>query len=177
MKWLHLHSSVRWFHFYVQGSGARLVLSADYRDSKNAYHIAIGAKHNTEFAIYRGNVLVKTYSESNILSVTEFEEFWLSWDGGLIQLGRTKYRVNIALISYQDPLPMAVKAVAVHGGSESYGDWKFSTNIGKYTLYALVDICKTLSGYGSWAKSGNLAYSGNTLEMGLDQEMELIQEI
>lgn len=137
MKWLHLHSWVRWFHFYAQGSGARLVLSADYRSSTNAYHIAIGAKRNTEYAIYRGNVLVQTSSESDILSVSEFKEFWVSWDGGVIQLGRSKYPTNIPpVISYQDPLPLAVKVVAVHGGSDSYGDWKFSTNIGKTALHA-----------------------------------------
>lgn len=131
MKWLHLHSTVHWFHFQVQGSGANMVLCDMYRDSSNCYQLLIGSNRNTQYAIYRGSVVVASYTESNILNSNEFQDFWLSWKDGRIQLGRTKYRTNVALVDYQDPQPLSVKAVGLHGQSGTFADWKLSSSIGK----------------------------------------------
>jgi hypothetical protein len=117
------------------------MLASRYQDPLDAYNIYIGTFRNTEISLWKGSTKVQEKIINNpgqLLHQIDMRDFWVSWEGGRIQLGNTKIRGLSTLIDYVDPSPFTVTAMALAGDRGAYAQWKFLENMGEYIWYRVI---------------------------------------
>ena len=141
-------SNDNFIRFRLRGNGAAFYLESANKtvpvsNKKIFYYIFISAWNNYKSAILLVN---KTwYVNGNLgdhmvtefigaqLSTTEFREFWLSWRGHTVKVGKgTEYNKNL-IMSWRNPCPFKIVDIAI--SSEFYCDWEFQSD-GKLFLYS-----------------------------------------
>ncbi|XP_061710918.1 uncharacterized protein LOC133520493 [Cydia pomonella] len=107
------------------GSDAHIALSSHPWESGPMYEIIIGGWANSKSAIRR------RYCEQQekdglptpqVLNKDEYRGFWMKWDNGIVQVGKTGDASPF--LSWHDPDPFKVAYVGVHTGFGSTGTWK-----------------------------------------------------
>ena len=69
--------------------------------------------------------LPKSSLHHHPLSAHEYRPFWISWEGGLIQLGNGTVPQEDQLIEWMDPEPYTVNHMGVSTGWGADGSWVF----------------------------------------------------
>ena len=108
---------------------AHLALASVLGDtSYHTYEVVIGASSN-QYSVIRNMTLQNNLMAAHtpdILSCDESRPFWLSWAGGLIQVGRgTRVSVD-RFIEWQETEPYPTNAVAISTGWGATGEWQFT---------------------------------------------------
>lgn len=121
--------------FRVQAcSSAALALYSDYH-SRFQYEIGIGMNQNTILSIYnaRTGLYEKWIHYPDLLSCWQERAFWVSWKGGVIQVGKGLYPQS-RIVEWVDPEPDSVDSVTLFTWPDVYdseGFWEISVPQGK----------------------------------------------
>ncbi|XP_077981785.1 C3 and PZP-like alpha-2-macroglobulin domain-containing protein 8 [Glandiceps talaboti] len=104
---------------------AHIGLSAGPQDKPAMYEIVIGGWRNTKSVIRRAkhSELRVEASTPGILSPNEFREFWISYNNGVIRVG--KEGDQEAFMEWTDPDPLPVKYLGYSTGWGSDGQFVF----------------------------------------------------
>ncbi|XP_071084712.1 uncharacterized protein [Haliotis cracherodii] len=117
------------FKFKVRASNdAHLALLRDDGvTDQNIYEVVIGGWGNTQSVIRTGMQHTNRVTVRHTpLSATQFRDFWISWENGVISVGAgTEVGVG-RFMSWRDPSPHAVRFIAVSTGWGSTGQWQFA---------------------------------------------------
>ncbi|XP_046325976.2 uncharacterized protein LOC124110679 [Haliotis rufescens] len=121
------------FKFKVQASndGHVALLTYDGETGQNMYEIVLGGFSNTRSIIRnsrQGTNRVETFHSP--LSSTEFRDFWISWEGGVISVGTGTTVGAGQFMTWTDPAPYDVNYLAVTTGFGSSGSWQFDSDGG-----------------------------------------------
>ena len=116
-------------------SDARIALSNIHGNLEPlAYEVHIGAAKNSKTVLLWGinGEELTIHETSGILDPYQLKAFWISWRGGLIEVGEGTEPSSDTLISWQDPNPVEINSVAVATGLESQqgGEWEFDGDSG-----------------------------------------------
>ncbi|XP_077978663.1 uncharacterized protein LOC144434081 [Glandiceps talaboti] len=101
-----------------------IALSDGPEDKPALYEIVIGGWGNTQSVIRRskqGNTKVEA-STPSILSPTEFRGFWITYNNGVIKVGKEGHA---AFMEWTDPTPLPVNNIGYSTGWGSNGEFKF----------------------------------------------------
>ena len=88
------------------------------------YEIVIGGWGNTQSVIRRskqGNTKIEA-STPSILSPTEFRGFWITYNNGVIKVGKEG---QAAFMEWTDPTPLPVNNIGYSTGWGSNGQFEF----------------------------------------------------
>ena len=118
------------------------------------YDVNFGAHANTKTLLIRrkDNLLTTPFKKSwdtvidrHCLNSSEFRDFWVSWDRGIVKHGRGTVIDDDLIGKWIDPNPFPVKSIGVLNSYDSEGDWiihatgnhacKMSTKHTKRNLY------------------------------------------
>ena len=67
-----------------------------------------------------------------ILSCTEMKYFWISWFGGLLEVGQGSEIGKGSLLSWQDPgTPKNIHSLSLATGFGATGKWEFQKGLSK----------------------------------------------
>ncbi|XP_071086461.1 uncharacterized protein [Haliotis cracherodii] len=121
------------FKFKVEASNDAHValLTYDGETGQNMYEIVLGGFSNTRSVIRnsrQGTNRVETFHSP--LSSTEFRDFWISWEGGVISVGTGTTVGAGQFMTWTDPAPYDVNYLAVTTGFGSSGSWQFDSDGG-----------------------------------------------
>lgn len=120
---------------------AHIALSCVYGDTDERTHeLVIGGNNNTTSSIRdggQGRVLAEAVT-MRILSSTDFRDFWISWDEGILQVGKGRRRGEDVILRWDIPPRklFPIHALSVSTASSSTGEWEFVESVGK-SLHAL----------------------------------------
>ncbi|KPP66238.1 C3 and PZP-like alpha-2-macroglobulin domain-containing protein 8-like, partial [Scleropages formosus] len=106
---------------------AHFALSPSPHDSVEMVEIVLGGRQNTRSWISLGKMgeSVASTSTPSILSWDEFRSFWISWKGGMVQVGHGLQPSNETVImQWEGPLPGQVRHVGFSTGWGSVGEFK-----------------------------------------------------
>ncbi|XP_077978786.1 uncharacterized protein LOC144434206 [Glandiceps talaboti] len=101
-----------------------IALSDGPEDKPALYEIVIGGWGNTQSVIRRskqGNTKIEA-STPSILSPTEFRGFWITYNNGVIKVGKEG---QAAFMEWTDPTPLPVNNIGYSTGWGSNGEFKF----------------------------------------------------
>ncbi|XP_063533409.1 uncharacterized protein LOC134743727 isoform X1 [Cydia strobilella] len=104
---------------------AHVALSSHPWESGPMYEIVIGGWANSKSAIRRRYCKQQEkigLTTPQFLSKDEYRGFWMKWDTGIVQVGKTEEASPFLL--WHDPDPFKVAFVGVHTGFGSTGTWK-----------------------------------------------------
>jgi len=110
---------------------AILALSEEMEKVSNSYEVVIGGYGNKRSDI-RSNVqsdAVARMDTPDIVSCNETRFFWVSWDGGLIEVGLGLRVGQRRFLFWKDLSPRNVTAVGFTGWDKE-NDWEFTHNDG-----------------------------------------------
>ena len=102
------------------------------------YDVALGGWINTRSDIRTvledDDKVVATNNEPNIVSCTEFRNFWVSWEYNLIRCGKGLLVGHLTFLDYNDSMSPAyeINYIGISTGFGATGTWKFGD--GKYIL-------------------------------------------
>ncbi|XP_067668468.1 uncharacterized protein [Haliotis asinina] len=144
------------------------LLQEDGVTCSNTYEIVIGGWKNTQSVIRKGRHNdQRVTARHRPLSATEFRDFWISWNDGVISVG-TGMTVDVGrFMSWRDPSPQSVRYIAVSTGCGSTGLWQFERNIPLVCMetddhyHPLEDLGFDLNGgtaFTFWVKARSDAY-------------------
>ncbi|XP_022086577.1 C3 and PZP-like alpha-2-macroglobulin domain-containing protein 8 isoform X2 [Acanthaster planci] len=126
------------FTFMCKAKNDAHIALAATQDSYQLYEIVLGGWDNTRSWIARskrGDAL-ETDLTSDIVSWDEFRAFWISWQGGNIQVGHGEVPSNESVImSWQDDNPMPVQYIGFTTGSGSLGEFRIWKKKGSSEIY------------------------------------------
>ncbi|CAH1794507.1 unnamed protein product [Owenia fusiformis] len=141
----------KFFTFAVQAcSDAHLELQATPGDTDNLnYEIVIGGWSNTQSVIRTRKMgpNVAVFQTPNLLSCSAFHLFWLSWAGGVIEVGTGSSYGAGRFLGWQDPNPHAVTAISMTTGYGSNGVWRFLHSSDKSVLINTPNDYEFVHGY------------------------------
>ncbi|XP_056132926.1 C3 and PZP-like alpha-2-macroglobulin domain-containing protein 8 [Lampris incognitus] len=106
---------------------AHIALSASPHDSAELLEIILGGRQNTRSWISLGKMGEPLVSAPtpDILSWDEFRSFWISWKGGVVQVGYGLQPTNESLIlQWTGPLPGQIRHIGFSTGWGSVGEFK-----------------------------------------------------
>ncbi|XP_048243111.1 C3 and PZP-like alpha-2-macroglobulin domain-containing protein 8 [Haliotis rufescens] len=126
-----IRSQATSFKFKIQASNDAHValLTYDGETGQNMYEIVLGGFSNTRSIIRnsrQGTNRVETFHSP--LSSTEFRDFWISWEGGVISVGTGTTVGAGQFMTWTDPAPNEVNYLAVTTGFGSSGSWQFDSD-------------------------------------------------
>ncbi|XP_077978612.1 uncharacterized protein LOC144434040 isoform X2 [Glandiceps talaboti] len=124
-RYLASSSPITRVNFKVKATNdAHIALSAGPQDMSNLYEIVIGGWRNTQSVIRRSKQgdHKAVASTPDILSPNEFEEFWISYNNGVIKVGKEGQE---AFMEWTDPNPLPVNNMGYSTGWGSTGEFKF----------------------------------------------------
>ncbi|XP_044217735.1 C3 and PZP-like alpha-2-macroglobulin domain-containing protein 8 isoform X1 [Thunnus albacares] len=106
---------------------AHFALSASPHDSAEMLEIVLGGRQNTRSWISLGKMgdpLVSALTQ-DILSWDEFRSFWISWKGGVVQVGHGLHPSNESVIlQWAGQIPGQVRHIGFSTGWGSVGEFK-----------------------------------------------------
>ncbi|XP_067086562.1 C3 and PZP-like alpha-2-macroglobulin domain-containing protein 8 [Osmerus mordax] len=108
-------------------SDAHLALSPSPHDSADMLEVVLGGRQNTRSWISLGKMgeALVSAPTPGILSWDEFRSFWVSWKGGVVQVGHGLQASNESLIlQWSGPLLEQVRHVGFSTGWGSVGEFK-----------------------------------------------------
>lgn len=104
---------------------ACLFLSPVYRDSTHGYLLCLGQQSNTAVTLRKDGRLVQTGFRPNIMNFLDPDDWWISWDNGVIAFGRGKFKGQQMLLQYEDPEPYHITGAQMLGGqSGAVAEWR-----------------------------------------------------
>uniref|UniRef100_A0A3Q1HG02 Kazal-like domain-containing protein n=1 Tax=Anabas testudineus TaxID=64144 RepID=A0A3Q1HG02_ANATE len=106
---------------------AHFALSASPHDSAEMLEIVLGGRQNTRSWISMGKIGEPLVSASTpgILSWDEFRSFWISWKGGVVQVGHGLHPSNESVIlQWAGQFPGQVRHIGFSTGWGSVGEFK-----------------------------------------------------
>uniref|UniRef100_A0A673A0I2 Kazal-like domain-containing protein n=1 Tax=Sphaeramia orbicularis TaxID=375764 RepID=A0A673A0I2_9TELE len=106
---------------------AHFALSASPHDSAEMIEIVLGGRQNTRSWISMGKMgePLVTASTPGILSWDEFRSFWISWKGGVVQVGHGLHTSNESVIlQWAGHIPGQVRHIGFSTGWGSVGEFK-----------------------------------------------------
>ncbi|XP_062412466.1 C3 and PZP-like alpha-2-macroglobulin domain-containing protein 8 isoform X2 [Sardina pilchardus] len=106
---------------------AHIALSTSPHDSAEMLEIVLGGRQNTRSWISLGKMgePVASAPTPGILSWDEFRSFWVSWKGGVVQVGHGNQPSNESIIvQWAGPLPGQVRHIGFSTGWGSVGEFK-----------------------------------------------------
>ncbi|XP_041912709.1 C3 and PZP-like alpha-2-macroglobulin domain-containing protein 8 isoform X1 [Alosa sapidissima] len=106
---------------------AHIALSTSPHDSAEMLEIVLGGRQNTRSWVSLGKMgePVASAPTPGILSWDEFRSFWVSWKGGVVQVGHGNQPSNESIIvQWAGPLPGQVRHIGFSTGWGSVGEFK-----------------------------------------------------
>uniref|UniRef100_A0A3P9P539 C3 and PZP like alpha-2-macroglobulin domain containing 8 n=2 Tax=Poecilia reticulata TaxID=8081 RepID=A0A3P9P539_POERE len=106
---------------------AHIALSASPHDSAEMLEIVLGGRQNTRSWISLGKMgePLVSVSTPGMLSWDEFRSFWISWRGGLVQVGHGLHPSNESIIlQWAGQFPGQVQHIGFSTGWGSVGEFK-----------------------------------------------------
>ncbi|KAM4574402.1 C3 and PZP-like alpha-2-macroglobulin domain-containing protein 8 isoform 2-T2 [Fundulus diaphanus] len=106
---------------------AHIALSASPHDSADMLEIVLGGRQNTRSWISLGKMgdPLVSVSTPGMLSWDEFRSFWISWRGGVVQVGHGLYPSNESIIlQWAGHFPGQVQHIGFSTGWGSVGEFK-----------------------------------------------------
>ncbi|MEQ2243464.1 C3 and PZP-like alpha-2-macroglobulin domain-containing protein 8 [Ilyodon furcidens] len=106
---------------------AHIALSASPHDSAEMIEIVLGGRQNTRSWISFGKMgdPLVSVSTPGMLSWDEFRSFWISWTGGMVQVGRGLHPSNTSIIlEWAGQFPGQVQHIGFSTGWGSVGEFK-----------------------------------------------------
>ena len=67
---------------------------------------------------------------NNILSASEFRDFWISWEGGKLAIGTGRQVGEQEQVSWTDPEPKEVTAISLDTNVNGVLEWQFLRDSG-----------------------------------------------
>jgi len=120
--------------FKVQAcADAHIALSSQLGLSiQHTYEVVLGGWQNSRSAIRNKTQGMDwtDVSTPDILHCDEMRSFWISWEYGLIMVGKGSKVGKNEVMHWLDPAPYSVHAISVSTGYESSGLWEFSSTEG-----------------------------------------------
>lgn len=97
------------------------------------YEIVIGGWSNTKSIIRnKKQGFGKVSASGRYLNCSEFIQFWISWNDGIIQVGQGHEIGGNVFLRWEDPVPYAVNYIAISSYNGVTGEWIFGN--GKCSL-------------------------------------------
>ncbi|XP_046377746.2 uncharacterized protein LOC124149944 [Haliotis rufescens] len=157
------------FTFKVRAENDAFValLQEDGVTNQNIYEVLIGGWHNTRSVIRTGKQFnSRVEARHTPLSSTQFRDFWISWEDGVISVGAGKVVGVEMFMTWTDPTPHPVNYIAVSTGWGSTGLWEFYgsppvvclSTANDYRYHSVDDLGVHLNGRTSftfWVKATN----------------------
>ena len=108
-------------------SDATIVLSEYFKvSSYRAYQIILGVFDNMQSIIWRaGNDTVYRKTTQYLLDDDTPSAYWMTWIGGMLQVGEGLVVGERGFMAWQDPQPLQVNHVAFTTAKRSQGRWLF----------------------------------------------------
>ncbi|XP_054646446.1 C3 and PZP-like alpha-2-macroglobulin domain-containing protein 8 [Dunckerocampus dactyliophorus] len=106
---------------------AHFVLSPTPYDSAEMIEIVLGGRQNSRSWISLGKMgeVLVSVPTPGILSWDEFRSFWISWKGGLVQVGHGLYQSNASVIlQWSGTTPSQIRHIGFSTGWGSVGEFK-----------------------------------------------------
>ncbi len=115
--------------FKVKACNDAHIALFDHYHTARAYEIVIGSNGNSVTRIKKkligsSEVQVET---PDILSCTDFGQFWVTWANGRIALGYGDIEGILEIAAFEDDDPHSVSYLAISTGWGSEGEWEFFT--------------------------------------------------
>ena len=112
-----------------------MLLRSNEQGTRNVYEIVIGLDNNSRSYIHlwESEASRLHYTNTpNVLSCNISQEFWLSWENGLIGFGGGRIQWQATLMQYQDPTspPPTVNSLSLATGSAVRGTWTIYRHAG-----------------------------------------------
>ena len=109
----------------------------------NTYEFSIGA--NTDVPpdvveIRRDGRLVAETRVSGIVDCEKRKVLWVSWEGGLVQLGTGTVVGALRLLAWKDPQPLAISTAAFAGDAGQVAVWQFEELQGNVTVDIVLSL-------------------------------------
>lgn len=102
----------------------------------NTYEIIIGGYGNAESKIRLGrDTELKSESTPQILNCNDFRYFWVSWAGGVIEMGSGLYVGQSQVIRYVNPNPFLINGLSLSTLEVTDGVWRIDNVGGKVHFY------------------------------------------
>lgn len=97
-----------------------------------AYQIVLGGGDDAKnlVQIISEGIVVKEATVPDITSCSSFKDYIIFWKNGLITVGTGIPSHVLPIISWQDPAPHLVNAIAFMTGGNNLGEWHISTHHG-----------------------------------------------
>ena len=115
---------------------ALLALTQTYGYTSNGYEVVIGGFGGGK-SVIRKPAQGTDRVEAETPDITHCEEtryFWVSWEGGAIEVGRGLVVGDRIFMRWVDPDPYAITAIGISGWNKE-NSWEFSHNEGKHNCY------------------------------------------
>ena len=115
-------TSILTFSFKGESS-ASLMLVQNIDDSKSIFEIIIDGYSNTRSLLRKNGETKITSFEKNLVSATEFRDFWLSWDGGNIKVGKGWDINRNVFMEWSDDSLDSLTDIVIHSVDGKEGFW------------------------------------------------------
>lgn len=103
--------------------------------SSRAYEVVLGsgdAKDGVQ--IKNGGMVVMETTIAGVTSCTAFKNYVLSWNNGTIVVGTGIPTHLLSMLSWTDPDPRPINAVAFTTANGNIGEWQFNTVHGEFLI-------------------------------------------
>ena len=107
-------------------SSANLMLVQNTDDTKTIYEIIIDGYSKTRSMIRKNGETKYTSFEKDLVNATDFKEFWLSWAGGEIKVGKGSDVDKDAFMEWSDESLQSLTDIVIHSVDGKAGLWSFA---------------------------------------------------
>ncbi|XP_078697583.1 uncharacterized protein LOC144925470 [Branchiostoma floridae x Branchiostoma belcheri] len=122
--------------FHVQAAQeAHVALSSENRETDAMYHVILGTWNNFESEV-KSQTRSKATKSSFILSDQEFREFWISWEGDAIEVGRGSEENSFLTLNDADGPEIRHIGYRTLTGS---GSWRFDLPVVQGATVGIAD--------------------------------------
>ncbi|XP_061175873.1 uncharacterized protein LOC133184808 [Saccostrea echinata] len=105
------------------------LLEKDTDDTNKLYEIVLGGWGNTRSCLRKGKQTTCLVNhQEKILHCDEALYFWVSWNKGIVKVGKGRVVGTDEILSYTDPSPIKIRYFAVSGGFGASADFYFCRN-------------------------------------------------
>ena len=132
--WLKPVHGDRWLSFKVRAcsdANFALMLSDGTSDPTLEYEVVFGGEENTRTFISKAGTTVASVDSVNILDCGSFREFWVRWQGDLIEAGMSGHVGSNRIVHYAETDPRGVDLVSLSTGNGHGGEWVFHVYSGE----------------------------------------------